>query len=199
MHAALQQVLSWQAHVWQSLRQFDAGNLSFLLPLLSGFCGAILGSTMTWFVGVRGRRQNYYIALVRNLVDHNWSSLREKTGSGLGISTAQEKICTVCYQHINLLFFAWLHHDIIRRDGSLDGWKHWAQTIVVGAQCSENDCFRAAYCDILTHGDIYPVKFLEWLDKTLGMSKERFAPRPVSSRADKTIAPEAAIAAANAK
>ena len=177
MHVIFQHMLFWVASQSQTRYQFELSSLEPFLSLVSGLFGALFGSAITWFISVRGRRQNYYIALVRYIIDHNWSSLRESTGSGL-ISTVDDKVRTTCLQHINLLFFAWLHFDVIKRDGSVVCWKAYAMAIVAGSQARENGSFRAAYYETLTHSHIYPPKFLKWLDKRLGMSKESFAAKP---------------------
>src|SRR3954447_2477008 len=113
------------------------GTSEFPWPLVSGLCGAIIGATVSWLVSRRTRKQNFYIALIKNVSDHNWSSLKEQIHSGLCVSAEESKVLTLCYQHINLLFFAWLHKDIITKDGSLEGWKRWAQSIILGCQQSE--------------------------------------------------------------
>ena len=63
---------------------------------------------------------------------------------------------TVCYQQLNLLLYAWLHKDIVKKDGTLNGWQRWANASVEGAKKPGNEKYGFAYRDIPVHGDLYP-------------------------------------------
>jgi hypothetical protein len=151
-------------------------------PLIAAFyagaLGAILGATVTgvvaWKVGTKMRRHSYYSTLLKLITDHNWNSLKEKVNAGLLITSVDQGTATICYQHINLLLYAWLHKDVIEKDGSLVGWKRWAKAIVDGAKRPGNEKYGHAYRDILDHGDLCPADFIAWLSAALEFSAERF-------------------------
>ncbi len=149
--------------------------------LIAGIYGGLLGSfiigTAAWFVGARARRHSYYSTLLKLMGDHNWNCLSHKISAGLPICYVDDEIATLCYQHINLLFYAWVHRGIIKKDGSLRGWKRWAEAIVEGAKLTGNEKYSLAYRDILVHGDLYPDKFRDWLKKKLAFSADRFPPK----------------------
>ncbi len=60
------------------------------------------------------------------------------------------------------------------KDGSMEGWKRWSSAIVKGSKLPENSEFRACYRQILTHGDLYPKKFVFWLADNMGFSVSDF-------------------------
>jgi hypothetical protein len=137
-----------------------------------------LGSFITWLVGARARRHNYYSTLVKLMGDHNWNRLKAEVKSGLPVTFVDEGTATVCYQHINLLLYAWLHKDLLKKDKTLEGWKRWADAIVEGATRVGHEQYGYAYRDILVHGDVYPTAFIRWLKTELQFSADRF-PVPV--------------------
>lgn len=96
------------------------------------------------------------------------------TNSSLGVAV-------VCYQHLNLIFYAWLHKTIISKDGSLDGWKRWTTAIIQGAAQPENAEYASAYRDILGHGDLFPKAYIAWLGEELGMTADKFSKRSPKS------------------
>ena len=152
---------------------------------LGGLVGTVLSATvagsLAYFIFRKNRTQNYYSGLLKFMGDHNWNMLRDKLHAGLPISTAETKVAVVCYQHLNLLFYAWLHRDTVDADGSLAGWKNWAKAIVDGAKLQGNEQYRIAYRDILKHGDLYPVEYRQWLRKTLGISEDAFTDKAASN------------------
>ena len=46
---------------------------------------------------------------------------------------------------LNLLLYAWLHKDIVKKDGTLNGWQRWANAIVEGAKKPGNEKYGFAY------------------------------------------------------
>ena len=147
---------------------------TLLLGGLIGLFGSIVVALMAYFVGRRNRAQAYYGGLVGLISDHNWKCLTHDVRSGHTVVSKDDKVSTVCYQHLNLLFYAWLHKEVIGSDGSMDGWKNWVQAIVEGAHLSGNEAYRLSYAQILLHGDLYPGKFREWLRKEMNLYAERF-------------------------
>ena len=154
-------------------------------PRIYAFFGAILGAIASaatnYFIFRRNRAQNYYSGLAKLISDHNWSLVKEKIDDGLVITGVDPKVAVVCYQHLNLLFYAWLHRDTVEADGSVRGWKNWAAAIVNGAKSADHDQYRIAYYEILRHGDLYPVAFRHWLQSTIGFSRGAFSPANTSS------------------
>ena len=147
-----------------------------LYPFLAALVAATCASAVALFIFRRNRTQNCYVSLRKLISDHNVSLLREKIGDGLPISNVDPKVVIVCNQHLNLLFYAWLNRRTIEADGSLEGWKNWSSAIVAGAKLPNNEQYRAAYFDILSHGDLYPVAFRHWLDQSLHLSNTAFTP-----------------------
>ena len=150
-----------------------------LLPFIGTLIAVTSAGAIALFVYRKNRKQNYYIGLVKLFGDHNWNLVGHKLSDGLPITGAESNIVIVCQQHLNLLFYAWLHLETIEADGSLGGWRRWASAIVEGAKLPENDQHRQAYFDILSHGDLYPQAFRDWLGQSLGLCVEAFAARAV--------------------
>jgi hypothetical protein len=166
-------------------------------PRLWAFVGAVIGATasaaMNYFIFRLNRAQNYYSGLAKMISDHNWSLVKEDVDDGLVITGVDRKVAIVCYQHLNILFYAWLHRHTIETDGSMKGWRNWATAIVNGAKTPDHKQHCIAYFQILCHGDLYPAAFLQWLESTLGLSKDAFSLNE-SGRVDHT-SPESKVGA----
>lgn len=146
--------------------------------LLSGIAGGLIGGMITAFIalyiGSRARQQNYYGGLANLLAEHNWNRLKENIPSGLPVTQVDEKVSILCYQHIGLFLYAWMHMGIIKNDKSILGWKRWGESIVKGTQLPGNEQYGYAYRDILVHGDLYPEEFINWLSKEMNFSASQF-------------------------
>jgi len=105
-----------------------------IAAIYGGVLGAIVAGAIAWRIGARARQHNYYSTLVKLMADHNWSCLTHKVSAGLPVTFVDEPTVTVCYQQLNLLLYAWLHKDIVKKDGTLNGWQRWANAIVEGAK-----------------------------------------------------------------
>ena len=147
---------------------------SLVAAIYGGVLGAVVSGWIAWRMATKARSHNYYSTLLKLMTDHNWNCLKAGLRSGLAVTFADEKINTLCYQHMNLMLFAWLHREIIASDGTLEGWKCWARAIVEDANREKNLMYGYAYRDILVHGDIYPPTFIAWLKTVLGLSADRF-------------------------
>ena len=145
-----------------------------ILGVFSGIVGAVFTGVIAWFIANRNSKQRYYDSLMKLIEQHNWNLKAHSLDTGLNVKDVKPDVSIVCYQHLNILFYAWLNKSIIEKDGSLEGWKNWANEIVNGASKSDRSEFRACYRQILTHGDIYPKAYLSWLDSELGLSIKAF-------------------------
>ena len=155
-----------------------------IAAIYGGVLGAIIAGAIAWRIGARARQHNYYSTLVKLMADHNWNCLTHKVSAGLPVTFVDEPTVTVCYQQLNLLLYAWLHKDIVKRDGTLAGWQRWANAIVEGTKKPGNEKYGFAYRDILVHGDLYPEEFRTWLKTELQLSAERF-PVPAPATAER--------------
>jgi len=149
-------------------------NDTVISAVYGGLAGALISSIISLIVAKNNRQFSYYENLVKLFEAHNWRILEHKLDSGLNVRTENNEIAVVCYQHLNLLFFVWLNRKTARKDGSLEGWKNWAEEIIQGASKTNRIQFRNCYRQILNHGDLYPKKFIYWLDEELSISAKKF-------------------------
>jgi len=149
-----------------------------LEPWIAILISAGVGATVSLFVSVfvaRGNRKHaYYDKLISTISDHNWSLLTNSLSPGLPVTNISRETSIVCYQHINLLFLIWLNRTYAKRDGTMKGWKRWADAVVKGSKLPENKCFRDCYRQILSHGDGYPNLFITWLANEMSFSVADF-------------------------
>lgn len=145
-----------------------------IAAILGGIAGAVVSGAVAIFVALRQRKQTYYSNLIKFFEAHNWKLLEHKLDPGITVNAEENKVSVVCYQHLNLLFFAWQNRSIIKRDGSLDGWKNWVAAISDGANEEGRETFNSCYRQILNHGDLYPKEFINWLEEKLEFSVKCF-------------------------
>ena len=142
--------------------------------LLSGLIGGILGALfvgiISWKISKKERKQNYYLGLINLISNHNWKLKENNLNPGLKITSVPIDISIICYQHLNLLFYAWLNKSIIEMDGSIKGWKNWVDEIFSGAISTGNNQYKECYKSILTNKDLYPDDFIEWLNSEMKFS-----------------------------
>jgi hypothetical protein len=120
----------------------------------------------------RDLRSEYYSTLLQRFENHNWNMLGHNLNAGHP-EKYDSKVSAVCFQHINMLFFAWLNLDVIQDDGSIDGWKRWVDSLVRGAQTKEFLNYGSCYRSILQSGDLYPQRFIDWMQE-LGLTPSVF-------------------------
>ena len=140
------------------------------IAVISGLSGAIITSVIAWYLGSKTSQEKYYDSLVKLLEHHNWNMKLHGLDSGLTVKNVDPKVSVVCYQHLNILLYVWLNRKIAVKDGSMKGWKNWADEILRSCDKVEKSEYRTCYRQILTHGDIYPERFIQWLDQELGLS-----------------------------
>jgi len=150
--------------------------------ILSGIFGGLVGSLViaivTLHIARKNTREKYYTGLIERIEQHNWKSYENKLDPGLGITQVKPEVKIICYQHLNLLLYAYFHKDVIAKDKSIQGWKNWAESIVEGAKEQRHGQFSRCYHEILTNGDLYPSDFLNWLKKEIKLSAKAF---PITS------------------
>ncbi|WP_075342280.1 hypothetical protein [Tenacibaculum agarivorans] len=145
-----------------------------LLAVLGGLMGAIITGIVSYIIANRNTKKSYYNSLIKLIEQHNWNLKIHNLDSGLSVKNVDQNVSIVCYQHLNILFHVWLNKKIVKKDGTLEGWKNWAKEIVSSSKKTERKEFRDCYRQILVHGDIYPKIFLVWLDQELGISSKAF-------------------------
>lgn len=146
----------------------------WIYSIIGVLVGAAISGCVAYYLSKQTREQNYYMGLMKLMGDHNWGLVREKLSPGISVTNASLGVSVVCYQHINLMFYAWLHKTIVSKDGSLEGWKRWAAAIVDGASKPANSEYASAYRDILGHKDLWPSEFVTWLGEELRMTADKF-------------------------
>lgn len=107
------------------------------LPAIFGFIGTLLGAGITafiaWLTSQNTGKQQYYNEWIKKISNHNWNLLNNKVDPGLDISpNNQLSINVLCYEHLNLLLFAWLNKSIIKKDKTEKGWQNWVEEIKKG-------------------------------------------------------------------
>ena len=142
--------------------------------MLGGILGVAISALVAIFIAKYQRKQSYYTNLIKIFETHNWSLMEYQLDSGITVNDIDNKVAIVCYQHLNILFFAWLNKSIIEKDASLNGWKNWVTAIIEGANEPNRNSFNRCYRQILTHGDLYPKEFIKWLDSELELSAKKF-------------------------
>lgn len=142
--------------------------------IFGGVVGALLTILGAIFVAQAQRKQSYYSDLIKLFGAHNWNLLQHDLDSGITVRDVEDKVAVVCYQHLNILLFVWLNKSVVENDGSLKGWRNWTDAIVKGANELDRKSFKSCYRQILTHGDLYPEKFIIWLETKLKFSVKRF-------------------------
>ena len=146
----------------------------FFVGISGVIIGAIITGATAWYIAQKNSKQNYYNSLIKLFEQHNWNIINNKLEVGFDVHNVDTKISIVCYQHVNLFFYAYLNKSIIENDGTLDGLKNWARKIMDGAKKPDREEFRKCYRQILTHGDLYPKDFITWLEKKLEFSAIKF-------------------------
>ena len=110
-------------------------------------------------------RSEYCLKLADWLQEHNWRTLENKVSTGL-TNDQQIEVDVMCYQHMNLLFLAWLYEDVMPA-AWVNGWQNFGRMIAEG--WGSRPEFKERYRRIFAIRDVYPVEFLDWLRK-LGMN-----------------------------
>lgn len=154
-----------------------------IISIWVGIGLGILGALVLYLVHKTNREQQLEIEWIKAISDHNWKLLQLKVDPGLLIVSEANnpssevpdvnfndpaqlndfKIRIVCYQHLNILWMAWrngLHHKGKKKPNIL----HWISEINKGIE--NNAKYGEIYKAIITNGDMYPEKFLEWLMTT---------------------------------
>ena len=142
--------------------------------LISACVGAAVSLAVSLAVAHGNRRHAYYDRLISGISEHNWKLLSNNLKPGLPVTNISPDVSIVCYQHINLLFLVWLNRSYASRDGSMEGWKRWSNAIVKGSKLPENEEFKTCYRQVLTHGDLYPKKFIRWMSEDMKFSVSDF-------------------------
>jgi hypothetical protein len=110
---------------------------------------------------------------IKAISEHNWRSLEYDLHSGLETRCEDAKIKISCYQHMNLIYMAWLHRKVVN-DNNLVDLKRWVKYIKYGANIEGNEEYSYCYFRILENKDMYPDDFIDWLKEKLNMSLDDF-------------------------
>jgi len=101
---------------------------------------------------------SFYLKWYEAITDHNWNLLAHKD-----VFKKVDPSAVLCFSQLNLLLLAWIHWDIMVRDGFAPGLKAWLRRHV-----ESNDLpYREKYTEILDRGDIYPPDFVKWLRENM--------------------------------
>jgi len=142
--------------------------------LVSACVGALVSLVVSLFIARGNRKHAYYDRLISAMAEHNWNLYSNNLRSGLPVVNISPDVSIVCYQHINLLFLVWLNRYYAKSDGSMHGWQRWCGAIVNGSKLPENKETKDCYRQILTHGDLYPKMFIQWLSDEMNFSVSDF-------------------------
>lgn len=145
---------------------------TLLSGLIGGFIAAFITGFISWRIHINQNKSNYYDGLMKLLSNHNWRLSQNQDKPGLILTDVPVDVATICYQHLNILFYAWVNLKIIKKDKSIEGWKNWTKILQSNLHSDIYLTHRNCFVEIFKKSDLYPSDFIKWLRDEHSLSLE---------------------------